>query len=439
MLKQYSATERHNLILSYFLVTLVLVLEVTVFFRLKSFPIPRMLEFLLFCTLGGIWFFKGNILDRRIIVALFVLVGLILLQGVFFGIRLTTVFTYPAFVLLIPFFLYRIVGYKVFNYLVDIVFYTALISTAIWLLQNLIPPFDAYLQSLRGSSNPFVQGGLGDYSLLFIHTIHGGAQEFFGIDIYRNPGLYHEPGAFAHFLVLAIGLNTILQNAFWNKRNIILCSIVITTFSTAGYLALFPLLGFAVLQLKIRPSAKALILMLFVFILSISTITFEFLGEKIVDQYETQMHGELRPEFSGGRIERIRRALNLFSTSPIIGRGIITEARDFHPTSRYYFTGAGAWRTLSSYGIIFAPIIFFLFYRGIKNLCILHNYNQRFALFFFVAVLVNATSQRFMLDNITILLFIFGLLYSQKEMLRMRSHQVKQKELASRRLTAKQV
>lgn len=389
-------------------------MEVTVFFDAVEFPIPRGEGLITLTVLTIVYIIRGGSffkLNKSFVLFVGLVALLILLQGVLFGFSAVTFITYPLFTLLIPYLLYKSIGPRIFVYLVNIIYFTAIIATLIWLLQNLYQPFDLLLQYLRLSGAPLVQGDEENFrmSMAFIYTITHWPYDFLGFEIYRNSGLYHEPGAFAYFLILAIGINTVIQNHFVNKKNIIMSFILLTTLSTAGYLAFFVLLAYAVFRSRLNVGLKVLAVPMFFLISYVAYTQLDFMQKKIVDQYEAQIDDDLVFEGRGGRVRRVRSAINLLSTSPLIGRGIIIASRDFSLGSPLYFTGAGIWRTLASYGIFFAPLIYFLYYKGIRRLCAAYGYDTRFALFLFVAIAIGATSQRFFMDNITILLFIQGL------------------------------
>ncbi len=404
--------------INYFLVTIVLILEVTIFFDdiFFEFNVPNVTKIIAFAILLYFFIKRKRKFDRLFILFVLLVLFLILIQGVLFGFSPISFLTYPAAILFIPYFLYKVIGPRVFEYLVNIIYYTAIITSVIWLAQALFPPINDFLQYMKYSDSIFTQGRIDPtrmdrVSLAFIYTIPPKDFEIFGIETIRNWGLYHEPGAFAVFLIIAIGINTIIQQSFVNKKNIIMSVILLTTFSTAGYLALFLIILNTVLISKINISLKVLTVLLFIIISIISYIQLDFMHEKIMNQYENEIDDDtIFEKEDGGRIWRVRAAINLLSTSPIIGRGIVTAARDFGPGSYYYFTGAGIWRTLSSYGLLFAPLIYYLFYRGTRRLCMDYNFHPSFALFFFLAIAIGATSQEFFMDNITMLLFINGLI-----------------------------
>ena len=400
--------------IDYFLVTIVLILEVTVFFDDIEFSIPQLENLVQFIILSILFLKRKKSIDKIFILLVLLVKILILIQGYFFGFSLITLFTYPAFVFLTPYFLYKITWPRIFEYLVNVIYYTAIISTLLWLAQNLFNPFNYYLENLFYSDNILTQGLIAPYqtdriSLAFIYTYPAYSINIFGIEVFRNYGLYHEPGAFAYFLIIAIGTNYIIQKNFFNKKNIIMALVLLTTFSTTGYLAFFLLVLTPVFSSEVNPRIKVLAIPLFLIISAIAYTQLDFMHDKIETQFESEIDNDRIFERTGGRIWRIRGAINLLSTSPLFGRGIALAARDFELGSRYYFTGAGIWRTLSNFGLLFAPLLYYFYYKGIRRLCIANNFNTSFAIFFFVAIALSATSQRFFMDNITLLFFVNGI------------------------------
>ena len=80
-----------------------------------------------------------------------------------------------------------------------------------------------------------------------------------GIDLIRNNGFMWEPGAYAMLLIILIAYNIATHGARINKRIITYLIALVTTFSTAGYLALSVILMLLLLREK-NYSSKILIL-----------------------------------------------------------------------------------------------------------------------------------------------------------------------------------
>lgn len=409
-------TGKSKIILSYIVLIVILLIETSPFLSDYSLPVLGSLSFIPLIILLLIAVFQKIHLNFSFLLICIAVVLLIYVQGLFFGFSVITVFTYTSFVFIVPYLVYKIVGDNVFYYLINIIFYTSIFSTVIWVVQVLIPPFNDLLQTLRMSTPTLLIDGqhgadtTDRVSIAFVYTITHWPRDFMGIEILRNTGMYSEPGAFAYFLILAIGLNTIMQKSYLNKRNVILTFILLTTLSTAAYLALIFLAAHAVFKANVHINFKMLLLPIVLAMAVIAFTRLDFLESRIESEYTTQIDSYEVYEDRSGRVRRVRSAINLFSTSPFIGRGIISASRDFDLGSPYYFTGAGIWRTISSYGILFAPVIFFFFYWGIREKCREHQFYPSFALVLFLAIAVGATAQGYFMDNITMLLFYYGLL-----------------------------
>lgn len=408
--------ERNKIILSYVLLILILLIETSPFLSDYSIPLLGSMSFVPLIVLVVVSIIYRIELNYSFILILIIVISLIYLQGILFGFSLITVFTYTSFVFVIPYLAYKIVGDKIFEYLVNIIFYTSILSTLIWTIQVMVPPFNDLLQMLRMSTPTILidgQHGVGTtdrVSIAFVYTITHWPREFMGIEILRNSGMFSEPGAFAYFLILAIGINTIIHKSYLNKKNVVLSIILLTTLSTAAYISFLILVIHAIFKAQIHTNIKILFIPIALTIAVVAFTQLDFLENRIEHEYASQIDSEEVYEDRSGRVRRVKSAINLFSTSPIIGRGIISASRDFELGSPYYFTGAGIWRTLSSYGILFAPAIFFFFYWGIREKCRKHQFYPSFALVLFLAIAVGATAQGYFMDNITMIIFYYGLL-----------------------------
>ncbi|MBQ0150006.1 MAG: hypothetical protein KBT08_05250 [Bacteroidales bacterium] len=122
---------------------------------------------------------------------------------------------------------------------------------------------------------------------LIVYTQREGG--YIGSSMYRNSGMFWEPGAFAGYIVLAFMLY-IDDLKFLVYRHLpsvlVLLVCLLTTFSTAGYL-LTAILTFFYIFLEIRK--KILIIPVLLVLIPAVAVLFtrsEFLGEKIAKQFE---------------------------------------------------------------------------------------------------------------------------------------------------------
>ncbi len=361
-----------------------------------------------FFLLAFVFFKRRHVFDKKLFILISIVIVLISVQGYIWGFSLLTVFTFTSFFILTPYFLYKIVGIKVFNYILKIIYISTLYSLALWFLQVTIPSFDSAIQTLKNYIYQHYSWDLWARNIIIytvaIHKIDIG---FF--EIYRNSGIFHEPGAFAHWLVVGIGLNTIISKNHLNKKNLIMMIALITTFSTAGYIMLFMLILFLIVRSQVHLLFKLLTLIVFLFISYDLYFTAGFLGEKVEQHYKTQANVQLEGTYTTGRIIRLRKAIAVIEQSPIFGRGIITASAAEDPYSKYD-AGTATFGLIAKYGLFFGIVFYIYLYRGIKTYISYHQYYISFTKFFFAALLVGGLSQPFLFDNITIILFFIGLL-----------------------------
>lgn len=178
--------------------------------------------------------------------------------------------------------------------------------------------------------------------------------------ILRNPGFVYEPGMFASLLIPALAFNTIFEGTLLNKRNNVFLLTIITTFSTAAYLALtvFMVLyfsirtGFSLRRFIVVSAASVVVLVLFWQV--------EFIGGKIQEQRDRALYGAHSTRYMG-RIGSALVDLQSIAEYPWAGRGRNVETR-FDATQLFYNPGSthrvnGVTHLMASMGVPF-----FLFY-----------------------------------------------------------------------------
>ena len=397
-------SHKENKALNYFLVFVTLTFATDPFFLGTKAKV--VIPFLL---LGFIFFKRGYKVDQKIIMVIVVVATLIILQGMLWGFSLLTIFTYTASVILVPYFLYRIVGLKVFHYLVNIIYVTSIYSLILWLFQNLFPPFDYFLQDLKNVVFDNYSFDRWARSLIF-YTVAIAKAELGLVDIYRNSGIFHEPGGYAIWLIVGIGLNTIMTKESFCKKNILMSIALLTTFSTAGYLQLFVLLSFLITKSRINIIAKGSLVVLFIILSIYAFTTAEFLQKKIDAHYYQQSRVQLEDARTTGRFVRSYKIINVIQQSPFIGRGINTASAEDDKYSAYYMSGTGSLKVLAHFGLIFGSLFFLYYYRGILLLISSYNYDPQFALFFFASMFLGGFAQDFFIDAISIQFFFLGLI-----------------------------
>jgi len=132
----------------------------------------------------------------------------------------------------------------------------------------------------------------------------------------RNSGPFWEPGAYSIYLLLAIILNIFKDRKLIWSRNWIFILALITTFSTAGYIALFT--TFILLNTSSSSGKKTFLrsAIYIIFILTVSLNLYrelDFLGRKITKNIE------LAEETTSSRFGSARADFELIIKQPILG------------------------------------------------------------------------------------------------------------------------
>lgn len=181
------------------------------------------------------------------------------------------------FYISLPFFVIRFNFDNFFERLEKVVYYGALISLPIYILQIIAfsPVYNSLsaLQQLLGITSPPQHDGL-YYANTFFYTINT-------TDHFRNCGFMFEPGAFGSILAVAVGLNLIHNNFnLKNKRLIVLIVAIVSTQSTTAFLALVCVILFYLVN---KGSKKGIILIPVGLAIIFLLFQLPFMSKKITD------------------------------------------------------------------------------------------------------------------------------------------------------------
>ncbi len=339
---------------------------------------------------------------------------LIVIQGLMFGFKLLTFFTYPLLMIFIPYQIYKQYKSTFFEYYLKLIYFFSIFTSIIWILEKNISIVRSFIRKMVILLHPY-STDVWPRSLIIYTSVFSTLP-----DISRNAGIAHEPGAWAFYLTFAISLNNIIRNEFFSKRNIIMILGLISTFSTTGYIMLFMVLTLWLFSLKQKNNfvrmSKMLIIPLFLFLSYFLYNQLDFLGDKINKHVETQMEGDLDNRYSTGRFIRLRKGLNVAIHNPIFGRGIITASseEDMYSASKIpsgYLVGV-----LAQYGFIFGILYLYFLYKG--SVVVSRQYNvtdiRKYSLF--LILIINGFSQAQMYNYLALMLFYAGLFYKKQQM-----------------------
>jgi hypothetical protein len=262
--------------------------------------------------------------------------------------------------ILFGWYVYTIIGKDFSQILLKVVTQIAKISLICFVLINLL-----------GLSQYFPSVGV-FRTLLFYNTIIG--HEF------QNFGILWEPGAFAGLLVFAILLN--INQFITNIRNFrsnyyLLMLTILTTQSTGGYFFLFVLIFFSTFK---KIGLRELILSIIILILSFYAFTsFEFLGEKIIDQKDAAEEQEIG-EFSNTRFGSWYFDLHYIIKRPFFGNGFdemerYSDHREVYRNNKNEVDGNGnsISNTWAKIGGIFILFYFFTVYLRMRRFFSIRN------------------------------------------------------------------
>ena len=217
----------------------------------------------------------------------------------------------------------KLIGFSFFKIFQKIVYYGALISIPLFILQLLFYDFMFDLIGIVQHNVNFLSYKNDVFANNFFFTISGYGSKL------RNSGFMWEPKGYANILILAIIFN-LIQTKFkiFNKKMVVYCLALITTLSTAGYLIFFTVLPlFFIINKTIGVKIFSLIIVITgVFYIS----KLDFMFEKI--KYESTLfnhHEKLlnstkiyeKESISLGRIGSLVVDYNDFIKRPFFGYG----------------------------------------------------------------------------------------------------------------------
>lgn len=245
--------------IDYILVLFLLLITSSPFFLLVSVLVPFTL-LMLICAYAI--YNRKLINNKKIFLVLIAVYALIIIQWALYGGISPAGIYKPFLIFFTPYILYRLLGLRYFRCLFDIIYYSSIFTFPIYLLQSLSLPFNTLV---IGAMDFVFHYAWMDWprSILFYSMPRES-----GFLLLRNSGIFHEPGAFSLYLMLAIIINTFNTRNTLDKKNIILAIILLTTFSTTGYILLILFLAYAIPKSKMHAGLKIIIS----FIMIIATI-----------------------------------------------------------------------------------------------------------------------------------------------------------------------
>jgi len=312
--------------------------------------------------LGGILFLsRKNKMDAPFLGILFIFLVAEVLQMTYYeNYKLTTLFGTIAR-LTFAYFTVKVVGKNFIPVYVKILHVTAIISLVFYLLtfspgitsfilRNIAPMFKPLFslpQTLRYAYSPNIIV----YNYNYEH-----------VAMFRNVGPFWESGAFGVFLVVALMFNMVTDKNLFSKTNLVFLIALVTTFSTAAYLALFFfLLGYYLIRNDVK--YKYIYLVLAGMISIYGFFSFSFMQEKIEQNIANS------DETTKSRFGSAKADFKVFAMSPVFGLGRTEENKAMvsKKLNVLQHRNNGVTGLLASYGIVIFVIYFLSFYSSFKR------------------------------------------------------------------------
>lgn len=185
--------------------------------------------------------------------------------------------------------------------------------------------------------------------------------------LFRNCGMFWEPGAFQGYIILAFLMFMDDFKAFYNKHTKsfwILAVALVSTYSTTGYVV-FALYLFLVFSENIKKSPLALIMTVLLVLVAVwAFLKFDFLGEKMMNEYESaQEVGE--GDVSWTRMGSAVIAWQNVLRHPLIGNGFLMTALYGNLAEYMEGMGNGFFGAMNQLGIPFILLYLFLLFKNV--------------------------------------------------------------------------
>ena len=274
-----------------------------------SFMVSDVFVVISFFFLVVVFFIRKIKIDR---IVYFVLCIWILVNIISCLINSQSKFSIISFVgvtlrIIMPYFMVKVIGYSFFDRFFKYAYALVLISFPFFLIESIYPSFifsiTPYLNFITAREQ-FVSNGF----YIFIY-MHSGWAENTGLFV-RNSGFIWEPGAYACVLTFMLTYYLYITNYKVDKRVIILILALLSTFSTAGYIALFIILIFLVINNKIIKQRYSIFMPIILSALIFSGILFystsPFMKDKI-NKYIEMGTDTYTWEFENESIVRVSR------------------------------------------------------------------------------------------------------------------------------------
>lgn len=267
----------------------------------------------------------------------------------------------------IAFFVITTLGASFFKYYEKIVYFLAVLSILLLVIQVIYEPLLVQLAKLV-ERLLFIPPSE-KYTTMVIYTInHNNTPGF------RNCGFAWEPGPYSVLLIIAIFFRFLINGIKFDKHIIVFIIAILTTFSTTGYIGLIALLAFFLYNKR-----KKILLIagpIFILVTTFAFLSLPFLKEKIFEQFyssEDVLKSEMMrtddTKVSIGRFSGFLLNLEDLKNNPVFGYGGQIKEETVASNMGLGITstsGLGNW--IAQFGIVGLLILIITYYRSINKI-----------------------------------------------------------------------
>jgi hypothetical protein len=307
----------------YYLLILIIILNISQASVLNNPLIPFILGIFVFI----IHFFQAKKFDRKFLVILIIWVLISLLASIILtgNIPFLRIINYTVFLIMMPYIMINLLGQKFWIIFEKIVFFLTSISIPLYALNavfltefnNLWYIFRSFTGESFGMTYPYWS------AFIYVNAIYDSS---FGL--VRNCGFMWEPGGYSLIIIWAIIYNLRNNGNKLDRKIIIYIIALVTTFSTAGYLAVVFVVMSVYLKKLTLPNIVMISLLSAFYIFYVYRL--EFVSEKIDSYITGYQDNELKYDVDGGyiKVNRLRAAVYAFQDAARFptGYGVIKKS-----------------------------------------------------------------------------------------------------------------
>jgi hypothetical protein len=277
-----------------------------------------------------------------------------------------------------------------------------LVSFVIWISQNIFPEINNLIKIIISFLDRY-SGDQWPRSMIIYTYWDDLLLEKYPFS--RNAGFLHEPGGFAAFTSLALTVNVLRGIPLLSKRNLLYFFSILSTMSTAGYIALSILFLLLLNQRKQRWLSFA-VLPLLVSLSVYSYNNLDFMKSKIESHLEEETTRDLN-DVTTGRIYGARKSLIVLLKYPLFGRGLNSISQPDNDSPE--FADYGWISYISRFGLIFGILFMFYFIKGIFSLVKTSGYLYYDFIIIASVILFSISAQSFISTPFFLSFFFIGI------------------------------